>query len=242
MLGALGAAACLFLGAGNLQAQEPSPGNFDPAQMRQRMLERLREQFDVKEDSEWKIISERINKVFELRRGLGGPGGPGGFGFPGGFRGGPPPQMGGQRPDDGQGGPGGFGPPGGFPGGPGGPMGFVREPNPELDALRTAIEAKATTAELKARMAQLREARKKKEAGLEKAQEDLRQILSVRQEAVAMLTRSSEGWASRSRLVQPPRRRRWMPATPAWRIRRSTRLREQWTPWPSLSSGTRGDR
>jgi len=192
MFAALGTAASLFLGAGNLQAQEPSPGNFDPAQMRQRMLERLREQFDVREDSEWKILSERINKVFELRRSLGGPGGPGGFGFPGGFRGGPPPQMGGQRPDDAQGGPGGpggpggFGPPGGFPGGPGGPMGFVREPNPELDALRAAIEAKATTAELKAKMAQLREARKKKEADLEKAQEDLRQILSVRQEAVAM--------------------------------------------------------
>jgi hypothetical protein len=65
-------------------------------------------------------------------------------------------------------------------------MGFVREPNPELEALRAAIEAKATNGELKAKMAQLREARKKKEAALEQAQEDLRQILSVRQEAVAV--------------------------------------------------------
>jgi hypothetical protein len=65
-------------------------------------------------------------------------------------------------------------------------MGFSREPNPELDALRAAIQAKATSAQLKAKMAQLREARKKKEADLEKAQEDLRQILSVRQEAIAM--------------------------------------------------------
>jgi hypothetical protein len=192
MLGALGTAACLFVGAGNLQAQEPSPGNFDPAQMRQRMSERMREQFEVTEDSEWKLIFERIDKVFELRRGLGGPGG---FGPPGGFaggrggqggQGGPPPQMGGQGPDGAQGGPGGFGPPGGFPGGGGGPMGFSRQPNPELDALRAAIEAKAATAQLKAKMAQLREARKKKEADLEKAQEDLRQILSVRQEAIAM--------------------------------------------------------
>ena len=198
ILGALGTAACPFVGAGNLQGQEPPPGNFDPAQMRQRMLERLREQFEVTEDSEWKLISERIGKVAELRRSLGGPGG---FGPPGGFpggrggqggEGGPPPQMGGQGPDGAQGGPGGpggpggFGPPGGFPGGPGGPMGFSREPNPELDALRAAIQAKATSAQLKAKMAQLREARKKKEADLEKAQEDLRQILSVRQEAIAM--------------------------------------------------------
>ena len=195
MFGALGTAACLFTSAGNLQAQEPSPGNFDPAQMRQRMLDRLREQFEVKDDSEWKLISVRITKVFDLRRGLGGPGGMGGFGPRGGFRGGPggpegqggpPPQMGGQGPDGAQfqGGPGGG--PGGFPGGPGGPGGFGREPNPELDALRTAIDAKATNAELKTRMAQLREARKKKETDLEKAQEDLRQILSVRQEAIAV--------------------------------------------------------
>ena len=195
MFGAFGTAVCLFAGAGNLEAQEPSPGSFDPAQMRQRMSERLRDQFEVTDESEWKLIFERVEKVFELRRSLGGPGG---FGPPGGFpggrggQGGPPPQMGGQRPDDAQGGPGGpggpggFGPPGGFPGGGGGPMGFPRQPNPELDALRAAIEAKATTAQLKAKMAQFREARKKKEADLEKAQEDLRQILSVRQEAIAV--------------------------------------------------------
>ncbi len=35
-------------------------GNFDPAQMRQRMAERMREQFGVKDDTEWKLISERI--------------------------------------------------------------------------------------------------------------------------------------------------------------------------------------
>jgi hypothetical protein len=201
MFGALGTAACLFLGAANLQAQEQSRGNFDPAQMRQRMLERVREQLDVKEDSEWKVISERIEKVFTLRRSIGDGGGPGGFGPPGGGRGGPggsgdaggpPPQMGGQGADDAQGGPGGpggpggFGPPGGGPGGPGGPMGFSREPNPELDALRAAIDAKATSAELKAKLTQLREARKKKEADLEKAREDLRQILSIRQEAIAV--------------------------------------------------------
>ncbi len=61
-----------------------------------------------------------------------------------------------------------------------------RETNPEVEALRKAIENKASTAELKAKLANLRAARKKKEAELEKAQQDLLEILSTRQEAVAV--------------------------------------------------------
>jgi len=88
---------------------------------------------------------------------------------------------------DGQGpGGGGFGPPGGSGGGaPGGMGGFNREPDPELDALRKAVEGKASATELKARLADLREARKKKLEAFEKAQDELRQVLSVRQEAIA---------------------------------------------------------
>jgi len=66
--------------------------------MRQRMLERMRDQFDVKDDAEWKAISQRIEKVMQARRSVGGGGGPGGFGMSGG-----------------PGGPGGFGPPAGGP-------------------------------------------------------------------------------------------------------------------------------
>ena len=113
--GALGTAAWLVVGAGNVQAQDrPAPGNFDPQQMRQRMTERMRDQLDVKEDAEWKAIAERIDKLMEARRSAGGigavrgpgfPGGPGGFGGPGG----PPPRGGERRPDA-------FGPPGDTPG------------------------------------------------------------------------------------------------------------------------------
>jgi hypothetical protein len=210
IIGALGSATWLFLSAGNLQAQDqPRPGNFDPTQMRQRMLERMREQFGVKDDAEWKTIAERIEKVMQARRTLGGPGGPGGAGFAGGRGGsggigGP----GGPAPQGGPGGPDGFGPPdsgpqrapdaarsgppgqGGFrnaPGGMGGPGGFSREANPELDALRKAIESDASTAEIKAKLAELRAARKKKEGELEKAHDQLREILSARQEAVAVM-------------------------------------------------------
>jgi len=59
--------------------------------------------------------------------------------------------------------------------------------NPELDALQAAITDKAPDAEVKARLERLREVRKDNEAKLTKAQEDLRAVLSVRQEAVAVV-------------------------------------------------------
>ncbi len=187
-----------FLGGGTLlRAQNNTPpGNFDPAQMRQRMLERLREQLEVKDDAEWNLLSQRIQKVMEARRALGGPGGPGGFGMMG--PGGPPPRTDGAAPGqdgpppggpDQPGGPDVAGGPGGQggPGGPGGPGGFNRTSSPEVEALRKAVEAKASTAELKAKLAEVRAARQQKEADLTKAQEDLKQLLSVRQEAVAVM-------------------------------------------------------
>ena len=83
--GALGTAVWLIANTSNAQPQDrPQQGNFDPQLMRQRMTERMRAQFDVKDDTEWKAISERIDKVMQARRALGGAGGPGGFGFPGG--------------------------------------------------------------------------------------------------------------------------------------------------------------
>jgi hypothetical protein len=219
IVGALGSAACLLVSAANLKAQDrPPQGNFDPAQMRQRMLERMREPFDVKDDAEWKAIAERIEKIMQARRNLGPGGGPGGFGFPGGPGGpggqgsasGPQSQRsaGGLPGQAGPGGPDGFGPPDGAP--PPSPdaaqgppsdagglasappavravrAGFRREASPELDALRKALDNKASAAETKAKLADLRAARKQKEAELEKAQDNLRAILSVRQEAVAV--------------------------------------------------------
>jgi hypothetical protein len=130
-------------------------GNFDPAQMQQQMLAALRDQFGVTDDSEWKIISDKITAVSDLRRSVGG----GGGGF-GGLRGG----GGGNR------------------GGRGGAVA-----NPEQDALRQAITDKLPDAEIKSRLARLREVRKANEEKLTKAQEDLRGVLSVRQEAVAVM-------------------------------------------------------
>jgi len=150
------------------RANRGNRGNFNPEEMQARMSAALKERFGVTSDDEWNLIMERINKVNELRRtsmaggmalrGLfGGPGGPGG----------PNGQGGGGRGNR----PGGFGP----------------VSNPEVDALQTAVTDKAPDAEIKARLERLREVRKTNEATLAKAQEDLRAVLSVRQEAVAVL-------------------------------------------------------
>jgi hypothetical protein len=135
--------------------------------MQARMNANLKEQFGVTSDDEWNLIMERITKVNELRAASGGRGMMG-------FRG----MMGGQGGNNNQNGQGGRANRQGRMGGAN---------NPELDALQTAINDKAPDAEIKARLERLREVRKENEVKLTKAQEDLRAVLSVRQEAGAVL-------------------------------------------------------
>jgi len=144
-------------------------GNFDPEQMRQQMMARYREQLGIKDDAEWGVIEGRINKINEARRNTGR--GFGGFGGRGGGPGGP-------------GGPGGQGGPGGGQGGRGG---WGGQPNPEAEALQRALDGGASADDVKAKLAAYRASQKQKEAALEKAQDDLRQVLSVKQEATAVL-------------------------------------------------------
>lgn len=161
LMAVTGLVAGLLAGACGAVAQDRGPRNFDPEQMRQRMLERAREQLEITDDSEWKAIEPLLTRVMEARRdammgrgffgrGRGGPGGPGG--------------------------------------GPGGPA--FGQPMPELEALNKAIESKAPASELKAALAKYREARKAREQTLQKAQEDLRKVLTARQEAIAV----ANGW------------------------------------------------
>lgn len=149
-----------------------------PAEAQARMINALRERMGVTNDEEWGLISERIQKVSEARRALGGGlGGPGAMMFAGGPRG-----------------PGGAGGPGGDRGATGaaGDRGAFRGPpqrggSPEQAALGQAVADKLPDAEIKARLAKLRETRKANEAKLEKAQDELRAVLTVRQEAQAVL-------------------------------------------------------
>lgn len=131
------------------------------------MMDRYKEQLEITDDAEWKIIQDRVEKVMAAQREARG----GAFGMFGGGRGG---GRGGQG--GGQGGPGG-----------GGRGGFGGEPSPEAEALQKAIEGKASADELKTKLAKYRDSRKDAEAKLEKAQDDLRKVLNARQEAVAVL-------------------------------------------------------
>src|SRR3972149_417411 len=65
--------------------------------------------------------------------------------------------------------------------GRGGFRGF--EPSAEAEALQKAIESKASSEEIKSKLAAYRQSREQKEAKLKQAQEELKKLLSVRQEA-----------------------------------------------------------
>ena len=167
------AAFVMFLSANPVAAQQgQGRGNFDPAEFRQRMMDNFRERLEIKGDDEWKAIQPLIEKVTEARREVGFGGG-GGFGFGrggGGRRGGANADA--QTNENNQGGR------RGFRGG---------EPSPEAEELQKAIDSNASKDELKAKLTKFREARKDKEAKLAKAQEDLKKVLTVKQEAAAVL-------------------------------------------------------
>ena len=170
-------AAAMALGVGVAQAQQDNGGNggnggrggggrfgggnFDPAQMQQRMMDRFREDLEVKDDAEWKALEPLITKVMDTRRQVEGDRMRGMFGRRnrGGDQGGD--QGGGRR------------------------GGLFGQPSPESEALQRAIEAKASNSELKDALAKVIASRKAKQAELEKAQADLRKVLSLRQEAIA---------------------------------------------------------
>lgn len=159
-----GALAAFGLSANQAAAQ--GRGNFDPAQFRQRMMDRYKEQLDVKDDAEWKAIEGKISKVMDAQRDImssrfGGMMG-GGRGNRGGGSDTNAPASGRTR--------------GGFGG----------EPNPEAEALRKAIDDKASESDIVAKMEKLRASNKAKEAKLEAAQEDLKKLLTPKQEAIAV--------------------------------------------------------
>ena len=169
-------AVVLALSAGSLMAQDNNNdrpnrrnrdggqggqgGNFDPAQFQQRMMERVREDLGFTNDTDWNAVQPLVQKVMDARREV-GVAGFGGFG------------RGGRGGQGGQGG--------------GGRGGMFGQPGPEQQALQSAIEANAPSAQIKDLLAKYKAARKEKQAKLAAAQADLRKVLSVKQEAQATL-------------------------------------------------------
>ena len=170
-----GLAGIMFAGGNKVLAQggPGGGGGFDPAQLQQMIMDTLRDQLEVKEDAEWKVLQDRIQKVMDARREVGlGSMGMGMFSRMGRRGGG----NGGQ-----DGGLGGGGRRGGF-------SAFFGGPSAEEQALQQAIDAKASNSDLKAAIEKFNEARKTRQAKLEAAQAELRKVLSVRQEAIASVS------------------------------------------------------
>lgn len=181
-------------------------GQFDPSRMQEMMLQRLQRVLGM-EDDEWQVVSPLLAKVMEAQ-GATRMGGMGGmlFGRGGGSRGGPPRGRGdgagqgrpprgdgefqGRPPREGRDGPqAGRGQDGGRAGRPGGPggqgrRGFRAPPSPEIAALNEALQNEDTPPdEIRAKMAAVRVARTRNELELKNAREELRQVLTIRQEA-----------------------------------------------------------
>lgn len=145
-------------GPGDMRDNNGPNRTFDPAQFEQRMLDRTRETLSVTNDDEWNVIQPLIQKVMEARRDLG---------------------AGGMGP-----GPGGFGGPGNRSGGQGRPG---PQASSEQQALQKVVDSGAPLSQIKDALAKYRAARKDKQAKLEAAQNNLKAVLSTRQEAQAVL-------------------------------------------------------
>lgn len=168
-----GLAAVIGLGTSQVVAQPSDSGGrgpggsrdggrgFDPARMQQFMMDRYKEMLEVTSDDEWKAIQPRVQKVMDLRRDSMSGMGRGFFG-----RG---PRGGDSAASSDRG------------------RGMFGAPSPEAEALQKAIDSKASKAEMKAALEKYVASRKAKQAEMEKAQDELRKLLTPRQEAIATL-------------------------------------------------------
>lgn len=145
-------------------------GRFNPAQRRAMMEQFMKETLGVS-DQDWKVIEPRIQKVVELERAARGMRG---FGRhrprrPG-ERGAAPDARRGRR------GPGGF------------LTRMLAAESPEAQALAKVLESKTSTPDqIKAALKNFRAARDKQEKELEKARQNLREVLTLRQEGELVL-------------------------------------------------------
>ena len=129
-------------------------GRWNPEQMQQRMMERFQEVLGAT-DQEWQVMSPFVAQVMEKQRDLRAYSGRG-WGFRG--RGGP----GGDR-------------------GPG--RGFGGESPQVVTDLQEALTSNASPDEIKTKLTAYRNARGAAEKDLQQAQEKLRQVLTIQQEA-----------------------------------------------------------
>ena len=156
----LGASFAFAQDAGGGGGRARARSRWDPAQMQQRYLERMKEILKV-EDEEWPVLQPRLAKVMTLSRDVRG----GMRGMMIGRRG----RRGGDAADD------------AAPQ----PQSATQKAQ---QALRQSLENEAATAdEIKAKLTALRAAREKAKQELAVAQQSLRELLTQRQEAQLVL-------------------------------------------------------
>ncbi len=166
-----GCAVLLALGTNTVMAQGGGGRggrNFDPAAFKAMQLENTNTDLEITDDAEWNAISPKVSKVMDARQELMANGMRGMFGR-GGNRRNNNNNNGGdtaQRPQRSP---------------------FGGEPSAAVTALEKAIEDKAPTAEVKTKLAAVQAENKDKMAKFTAAQEELRGVLTPRQEAIATL-------------------------------------------------------
>ena len=185
---ACGMAAALMLSVGMASAQDNGPGgggpggggpggggggygggrgrgNFDPAQMQQRMMDNIKDQLGFTNDTDWDAVQPLVQKVLEAKRDAGG---------------GTLMRL--MRPNRG-----GQGGPGGNNNRPRGGGMFGGTPSPEAESLQKALDDDAPSGQVKELLGKYQASLKVKQAKVKDAVEALRQVLTPKQEAQATL-------------------------------------------------------
>jgi len=178
-----GVAAALMLSAGSIFAQNNNGGggggnggggggggrggrgggNFDPAQRQQFMMQRIQDQLGFTNDTDWSAVQPLVQKVLDAQRDARA-------------------NLGRMFMRNRGGGNGGNG------GGPGGGrFGQQQQPDPAADALQSAVDSNAPASQIKDLLEKYQASQKAKQAKLIAAQNDLRKVLTVQQEAQATL-------------------------------------------------------
>jgi len=146
----------------------------DPAQAREQMMTRIRERLEVTSDDDWTTLKPLVEKVQQAQREarIGNLGG----------------RRGGNANGNGAGNTGDTNNNNGNNNRRNRPNGGEETPvDPDVAALRAALDSNAPLSELKPKVAKVREVIKQRAAALAKAKEDLRKALTPRQEAIASL-------------------------------------------------------
>ena len=153
-----------LLAQNNGGGQGRQRGNWDPAQMQQRMMDAIKDRLEFTNDTDWSAVQPLVQKVLDARRDVGMGGGMRAL-FGGRNRGGD--QAGGNNRQRGG--------------------GMFSQPSPEEEALSNALENNAPAAQIKDLLAKYKASKAAKQAKLEAAQDALKAVLTSKQEAEAYL-------------------------------------------------------